>query len=212
MTAHPASVLPSLVAAQTRPQGRNNSECLTHWCRDALAGRVTELCGDGATAVLTLACTLVLDVQQRGEPVAWITTSDSIFFLPDVVESGIDCAALVVVRVPDSPSISRAAAMLVHSGAFGLVVLDLGTHAQVSLPLQARLVRLAQQHDTVVVCLTEKREQCSSLGSLVSCRVVARRHATAPDLFACTLKVLKDKRHEPGWKYVEERCAPLGLR
>ncbi|HEY4055560.1 MAG TPA: hypothetical protein VGM39_03090 [Kofleriaceae bacterium] len=61
-----------------------------------------------------------------------------------------------------------------------------------------RLVGLAQAHDVVVVCVTEKSSDAASLGSLISLRVEAER---MPLLGGCEVKVraLKDKHRGPGW-------------
>ncbi len=127
------------------------------WNYDALTGRLTELSALGASVLLTLAFAIVHAAQHQGEPAAWITRSTSLFFPPDAVASGIDLEALVVVRVPDGHAAARAAEMLARSGAFGLLVLDLQRGASIPLPLQARLLGLAQRYDTAVLCLTEKR-------------------------------------------------------
>ena len=42
------------------------------WRLSSLYGRVGELSGSRATAVLTLAMRLVLEAQRQGEPVAWL--------------------------------------------------------------------------------------------------------------------------------------------
>src|ERR1043166_7972502 len=140
-----------------------------------LAGRLTELSGVGATAALTLAFAVVQAIQQRGEPVAWVLSGEQLFYPPDVQDSGVDCEALVVIRVPDASGIARAAELLARSGAFGLVVLDLGMHAQIPTALQARLLQAAQHHDMIVLCLTATPPALPSLGSLVSLRLEARR-------------------------------------
>ncbi len=81
-----------------------------------------------------------------------------------------DLAALVVVRTGDARTAGRAADVLLRSGAFGLVVLDLGTNTALPTPLQGRLVQLALKHDAAVLCLTDKEPDTASLGSLVSLR------------------------------------------
>src|SRR5215475_5271158 len=111
-----------------------------------LASRLTELSGVGAAAVLTLAFTVVREIQQRGEPVAWVMSGESLFYPPDASDSGVDCEAVVVVCVPDALSIARAAEILARSGAFGLVVLDFGVQAQIPTPMQARLLHAARWH------------------------------------------------------------------
>ena len=99
------------------------------WSHSLLTGRLAELSSWGTGASLTLAFELVLQAQHGGEPVAWITTSPSTFFPPDVAHGGVDLDALPVVRVPDGQAAARAADKLVRSGAFGLVILDLGANA-----------------------------------------------------------------------------------
>src|SRR5499426_3815064 len=144
------------------------------WSLPQVAGRFAEISGSNATAALTLTCGLVLDAQKRGEPVGWATSTESSFYPPDAAELGIDLAALVVVRVATPDAIARAGEKLIRSGGFGLVVLDLGI-ADISMPLQSRLTGLAHHHHAALVCITEKRDKVSSLGSLVSLRVHAER-------------------------------------
>jgi recombination protein RecA len=164
----------------------------------------------GATATLTVAFGLVLEAQRQGEPVAWVTPWESSFYPPDAAEGGVDLNALVVVRVPDARDVARAADRLVRSGAFGLVVLDVGA-ARIPTPLQARLAGLAQKHRVALVCLTDKASEAPSLGSLVSLRVHARRKRIAEDRFACELIVLKDKRRGTTWAHEEICRGPAGL-
>jgi len=58
-------------------------------------------------------------------------SGESLFYPPDASDSGVDCEAVVVVHVPDTISIARAAEILARSGAFGLIILDLGVQAQI---------------------------------------------------------------------------------
>ena len=168
-----------------------------------------EISGSGATATLTLAFGLVLEGQQHGELVGWATSAASSFYPPDTAQEGVDLDALVVVRVPDAKAIPRAGEKLLRSGAFGLVVLDLGA-ADIPMPLQARLAALSLQHHTALLCLTEKEGREPSLGSLVSLRVDAERRASE-SRFACELRVLKDKRRGPTWTETEVCLGPAGL-
>lgn len=181
------------------------------WTLAAVAGRFVELSGSAATAPLTLAFRLVLDAQQQGEPVAWITPREACFYPPDAAEGGVDLEALVVVRVPEGRAAARAADRLLRSGAFGLVVLDLGAAAELPIPLQARLAGLAHHHHTALVALTARRKDSPSLGSLISLRVFAERKRIAENRFVCELTVLKDKRRGPTWTYQEVCRGPAGL-
>ncbi|MET0391371.1 MAG: recombinase A [Polyangiales bacterium] len=189
------------------------------FCLAELAGRLVELSGDGAAAVLTAATKLVLDAQAALEPAAWIGTDESSFYPPDVAESGVDLSALLVVRVPAarltrarSATLAVAAERLVRSGAFGLVVLDLGRESALSQPLQSRLLGLAQHHQTAVLCLTEKPEETPSIGSLISVRVHVGRAWLGCERFECELRVRKDKRRGPVWSEREVCRGPMGLR
>ena len=96
------------------------------WGLDALRGRLVELSARGATAVLTAAIELVIEAQQAAEPVAWVTLGNATFYPPDAADSGVDLAALAVVRVQGATAAARSAERLLRSGGFGLVVLDFG--------------------------------------------------------------------------------------
>src|SRR5438094_6214384 len=109
------------------------------WNLSQIAGRFVEVSGSKATATLTLTMGLVLDAQQRGEPVGWATSTESFFYPPDAAQLGIDLESLTIVRLPRPDAIPSAGEKLVRSGGFGLVVLDLGV-ADIPMPLQSRLV------------------------------------------------------------------------
>lgn len=182
----------------------------TPWTLTGVVGRLVEISGSGATAALTLAFGLVWEGQQQGELVGWVTSTESSFYPPDTAQEGVDLDALVVVRVPDPKAIPRAGEKLLRSGAFGLVVLDLGS-ADIPMPLQARLAALSLQHHTALLCLTEKESREPSLGSLISLRVYAERKQNSAGQFACELSVLKDKRRGPTWAETEVCRGPAGL-
>ncbi|MBW2270465.1 MAG: recombinase A [Deltaproteobacteria bacterium] len=183
----------------------------TRWALDAVAGTLTEVSAAGASASLTLAFALVLDAQRRGEPVAWFTVLAHSFFPPDAAENGADLEALVVVRLRDARRLARAAEQLARSGAFGLLLLDLGT-TRIPAALLMRLAGLAQKHGTAIVFLTHKDADAPSLGSLISLRGEVRRKRCAEGRFTCELHALKDKRRGPGWRHSEVFHGPTGLR
>jgi len=197
------------------------------WGLAAMRGRLVELSARGATATLTTAAELVLEAQRAAEPVAWVVpwsldTRTATFYPPDVAETGIDLAALVVVRAPSTIAAARAAERLLRSGAFGLVVLDfasvdLEANRAQRLPDQVlgRLVSLAQSHDAAVICLTEKTSEAGSLGSLVSMRAEAMRlrqpGSSSEAGFEVTIRALKDKRRGPGWSKRLKARGPAGM-
>jgi recombination protein RecA len=180
------------------------------WNLAAIAGRFIEISASAGAASLTLAFGLVREAQKQREPVGWVTSTGSFFYPPDAAHGGVDLAALAVVRVLHAACIPRAGEKLLRSGGFGLVVLDLGT-ADISMPLQSRLIGLAQHHHAALVCLTEKESKTFSLGSLVSLRAHAERQRSSDNRFACRLRVLKDKRRGPTWSHEELCRGPAGL-
>jgi recombination protein RecA len=192
---------------------RGTEDAPEPWGLAALRGRLVELSGQGARATLTEAMGLILEAQLAGEPAVWIQSpAHGGFYPPDAAESGIDLAALVVVRVPNAAASARVAERLLRSGAFGLVVIDLGLggEADLSMAQQGRLVTLAQAHDAAVVCLTEKSAETASLGSLVSLRAEAVRTGQG-ELQQIEVRVLKDKRRGPGWSRTTKVRGPAGM-
>ena len=182
------------------------------WTCAALGGCLAELSGTGAAPVLTLALSLVRQVQQQGEPVAWITSTDSTFFPPDAADSGVDLSTLPVIRLTEVRHRVRAADHLAGSGAFGLLVIDLGECVDLPLASQTRLADQALSHSTLILCLTTKTDRQPSLGSLVAIRGQARRINHGNDRFVCRVQALKDKRHGPGWTDEELFRGPDGVR
>jgi recombination protein RecA len=181
------------------------------WCRSELSGRLVEISGRGCVSPLSAAAGLILEAQAGGEPCAWVTLPGSTFFPPDLQRFGVDLDALPVVFVPTAQGAARAAARLLRSGAFGLLVLDLGEGADVSIALQGRLTGLALKHDAAVVLLTQKPPGAPSVGSMVSLRAEPRRGKQDGAGYRVTLAVLKDKRHGPGWTHEEVMHGPDGL-
>jgi len=181
------------------------------WSWAELTGRLCELSAGADGALLSAAMSVVLDAQLNGDPVAWVSATAATFYPPDALACGVDLAALVVVRTGNARAAGRAADVLLRSGAYGLVVLDLGTSAALPTPLQGRLVQLASKHDAAVLCLTDKPPEVASLGSLVSLRGQAQRRRDPGKGFLCCIGALKDKRRGPGWSAEEARRGPDGL-
>ncbi|HPH68990.1 MAG TPA: recombinase A, partial [Kofleriaceae bacterium] len=73
-------------------------------------------------------------------------------------------------------------------------------------------ITLAQQHDSAVVCLTEKTTDAASLGSLISLRAEAQRLRTAgASDYLASIRVIKDKRRGPGFEASDAVMAPAGM-
>lgn len=202
-----AAVSPAL-APVPPPQARPG----TDWRLKTVSGRLVEISGAPDGAALSLLFRLVLEAQRAGEPVAWVGRDDSSFHPPDVADAGVDLAALPVVWAGDALTAGRAADLLVRSGAFGLVVIDLGAKLDLPVAVLTRLAALAQKHDTAVACLTDKPSDRPSLSPLVSLRAHARRVTREHERFRCEAHAVKDKRAGPGWRHAEVCRGPDGLR
>jgi len=197
----------SRLGIQQGPAGTPTSR---EWTLDSLAGRFAELSGAAAGAVLTAAIALVHEAQLRGEPSAWIAVGPSTFYPPDVAASGVDLSALPVVRSDNVASALRAADHLLRSGGFAVVVLDLGASYTIRIAAQSRLAGLARTHRTVLLCLTRKKAQSPSIGSLVSIRGEVAVEKTGFDRFVWSIHVTKDKRRGPGWQHRADCRGPEG--
>jgi recombination protein RecA len=181
------------------------------WTLAALSGRLVEISASPAGAPLTLAFRLVLDAQKRGEPAAWVGRKDEPFYPPDAADGGIDLAALPVVWTKDPIGAAKAADLLVRSGAFGLVVVDLGIDARLPAHAGSRLAVLAKQHRAAVVCLTDKDPARPSLGPLVSLRAHTAVRTREGGRFRCEAQAIRDKRHGRTWAIAEVCRGPDGL-
>jgi recA bacterial DNA recombination protein len=138
------------------------------------AGQLLELSGRTA-GKLSAAARLIARAQTEGEPVAWVGLREADgFYPPDFARAGVELAALVVARLAGAGShdLVRAAEVLLRSGAFGLVVIDLtGGVPKGELSWQARLSGLARRHAARVVFLTSSNSDAPSLGPLIGLRV-----------------------------------------
>lgn len=203
--------LATLISRLGIQRGEQPSPTAGRWGLDLLCGRIVELSSDGQCASMSAAVPLVLEAQRRGEPAAWVAVGRSTFYPPDLAQSGIDLACLPLVRVPDSRAAVRTADKLLRSGAFAVLVVDLGRDHHIRVPVQSRLAGLAKKHRAVLLCLTRKKRDDPSIGSLVSLRGVTRIKKTGFDRFTWVVHIIKDKRRGPGWAHEETCRGPEGL-
>lgn len=142
-------------------------------------GKLVELSGNGAVARTTAAVSLLCSVQRTGETAAWIQPRHGTLFPPDLHHSGVDLDALAVIHVPKengTAGLCRAAELLLRSGAFGLVILDLDAMPPPrGTAWQGRLLGLARQHHTRVVMITDTPANKDSLGPLITLRIEPQR-------------------------------------
>lgn len=225
MTSVPLEIEGVVKASQLDRQKHRGRESGA-WTRQELAGRLCEVSGRGASASLTLVFELIRDSQREGEPAAWVSCAaeGASFYPPDASRTGVDLAALPVVRAEGVGQAGRAADRLVRSGGFGLVVLDLavsaargsrgggGGRGELARPLQKRLLSHAEQQEVAVVLVTDKLAEQPSEGALVSFRGQTHRRREGRGRFRCRLEVLADNRMGPGWSRETICEGPAGLR
>lgn len=192
-----------------RPQERADERA--EWGLAEVSGRLVELSAGRQGAALTAAMGLVWQAQKTGEPTAWVLSEASTFYPPDAARSGVDLDTLAVVRADGGKRAARAADRLARSGAFGLVVIDLGEDRPPD-GLMRRLQKWAERHEMAIVCLSDREPTAGVLSPLVSLRAVATCERVGEDRFACNLEAVRDKERGPGWRHEEVCCGPPGLR
>lgn len=193
---------------------------------ESLAGGIAEISGPAPAAGCTAAARLIGQAQGRGEPAAWIAAGDSFFFAPDLQETGTDLDALPLVRVSGPLAGARAAEHLLRSGAFGLIILDLGRHGGsfsgspgrsssastiLPIPVQVRLAALCRHHHAALLLLARAPAGAPPVASFASLRAEGRVYKTAFDRFACRLQIVKDKRGGTAWSVEEIFRGPDGM-
>lgn len=184
-----------------------------------LQGQLIELSEEFPLGALTFSGELILAAQRAGEPVVWISARPSIFFPPDFAENGIDVSSLAVVSTAGEREALWACDLLVRSGAFGLVVVDMEKGGRLTDAAMARLIHLARRRETAVLFLTVKRGGFASLSSMVTLRGVVHRRGSSPGAnprlsappLCCEITTVKDKRHAPGAKLTRSYDGPPGV-
>ncbi|MFI5309578.1 MAG: recombinase A [Polyangiales bacterium] len=181
-------------------------------------GRLIEIASEAAGAQMTTAVACLRHAQARGEPSAWVQRAGGSLFPPDLAENGIDLGALLIVNVPASAGAfgaPKAVELLLRSGGFGMVVLDLaGIALPNDLAWQGRLLGLAREHESALLLLSDARANgraAGSLGPLVSLCLAPRRRRVERGLFAIEPHVRKDKSGLLCGLAEERRRGPRGL-
>ncbi len=217
--------MPTLASAALRlfPSATSPAPTPSHEPGPSLAeltvpGRLVELSAPlhGPGARTSTASSLVRHAQCEGETTAWVQPVGGPLYPPDLHTAGVDLDALVVVHVPlaeGSAARGKAAELLLRSGAFGLVVVDLGQLSSGSRTAwQGRLLGLARQHESRVLLLTDKPSHADSLGPLVGLRVEPRRQRHGDGSFCVEHQVLKNKSGAPVVPASARFIGPPGLR
>jgi hypothetical protein len=145
-------------------------------------GSVLEFAGDRSSGCTSLAVLAVLQAQRRGETVAWLQPQNGSLFPPDLAANGVDLAALAIVQPPvaarteggdgktsrrrgrserrerGSYELPRAAELLLRSGGFDLLVLDLRPVPPPRGPWLHRLQALVRLHRSRLLLLAERAQ------------------------------------------------------
>jgi recombination protein RecA len=182
-------------------------------CEQIPAGRITELSSARAQGRFTAAVSIVMRAQAEGEPIVWIQPKGGSLFPPDLHEAGVDLGGLTVVHIPPAAGARgrvRAAELVLRSGAFGAVVVDLTDGLPRSSAWSGRLHGLAHQHACRVVVLTSTDESRGSAGPLVGVRLQPTRDRRGPGRFAVSARVLRDKSGLGVTPMEEVRRGPWG--
>jgi recombination protein RecA len=189
-------------------------------------GKLIEIARTADGAQMTLAVACVRQAQLQGEPVAWVQRAGGALFPPDLADSGIDLDALLVVHAPAvEHNLAKAAELLLRSGAFGMVVIDLtasgdsaaspqSSRDPLELAVQSRLLGLAREHRSHVLLLSERGaagNRGGSLGPLISLCIEPKRTRVARGEFALAPRARKDKSGLLCALASETRRGPWGL-
>ena len=176
-----------------------------------LSGKLVELSGE---LQLTRASEWIHEAQAVGHLCAWLST-DALFYPPDLERNHIHLQSLITVQLRKRNDLFHACERLLRSGAFKLLIIDLGECRNLSLSTQSRLAALAKKNGSIVVFLTNKRKIQQSLGAFISMHLFSERHlikdTTSTIRHRTRLIANKIKGARAGWKVEESYRAPLGL-
>lgn len=200
-----------LARASLRRGSLRGGKMAPRWSFEALCGRWVELSGHGC-ATLSAVAQLLVQAQQQGAPIAWVRLPQQSFYPPDLAAWGLSLSCMPVVCASDTRAVGRACEHLLRSGAFAVVVMDLvggaahRARAHLPMPLQGRLLRLAQRRKVLLLSLTRSHRDQPSLGTMVSLRAEVQGRFVSTSLpriqdYLYQITVLKDKIHGPGWSF-----------
>jgi hypothetical protein len=177
-------------------------------------GRLIEIAGGPASAQMSTAVACLRKAQAEGETAAWVQRAGGSLFPPDLAQNGIDLDALLIVNVPlraGAYAPAKAAEVLLRSGGFGMVVLDLCDGSLAHDPSwQGRLLGLAREHASWLLLLSADAKR-GSLGPLVSLCIAPERKRSGRGCFTIESHVRKDKSGLLCALASETRRGPAGL-
>ncbi|HBU49597.1 MAG TPA: hypothetical protein DEB46_14930 [Myxococcales bacterium] len=168
------------------------------WSFERTHGQVIELSGQGAFAPLSSGFWILRQLQEAGEPVAWVGRASKRPFVPDLLPWHLDLEAIAFIFPSRQEQMGRAADVLLASGAFGGVVLDLDRQS-LPLPLLTRLAARCARHESCLVLLSEKSDESPSMGVGISWRSGVQRQRIGPNAFVLRWQGLKDRQGGAQW-------------
>ncbi len=193
-----------MAKVQLQPLSRLPQPFLTkepQWTLEEMKGRLIEISEPYPIAALSFAFSLVQEVQTVGFNAAWIGTSNSVFYPPDVEKNGIDLRNFPVLRMANTADMARAAVTLLRSSAFQLILLDLGQNHSLPSGHLTQLNGLTRKHDACVLFLTTKQIANQSVGPLVSLHARVSRERIEDGKFLCQINIHRDKRRGKKWTW-----------
>ena len=162
-------------------------------------GRVVELAGQRSTGRTGLACAIAAHATRQGEIVGWIDPADALD--PDTLTTtGIASTRVLWIRPRSEHDAPRAAELVLTTGGFGLVVLDLAEAATHPVPWP-RLAHAAEHTRTTLLVLSRQRHAGAhaALGLEVGIRRAYWSHSQShPTLFDGIAVALTVARHRYG--------------
>jgi len=179
------------------------------WAFASLVGILAEISEEAPSGALSFVAEVIAEAQRRGEPVAWVAGSDSIFFPPDLSRRGVDLAALAVIRAGGQDDSLVATEWLARSAALGLVIVDCEGSWNVNDAALGRIQKLAERGQCAVVFLTRKLASDPSLGSRIALRGCISRCGADP--FLIELRTAKDKRSNSSSPQRRQYHGPPGM-
>jgi hypothetical protein len=179
------------------------------WKLENLTGILAEVSEETACGAVSFVTEIVLEAQDRNEPVAWVAGVSSIWYPPDLSDRGVDLSAVAVIRASGEEESLTAAEWLVRSGALGLVIVDADGEWKASDASLGRIQKLAERSQCAVVFLTRKRPHEPSLGSRISLRGCIGRDGLQP--FHISITTVKDKRSNSSSRQNRQYDGPSGM-
>ncbi len=131
---------------------------------------------------------------------AWVGCSSLRPFVPDLLPWQLDLDAMAFLFPPRREQLGRAADVLLASGAFGGVLLDLGRQG-LPLPLLTRLAARCARHESCLIVLSEKPDDSPSVGVGISWRSGVHRERIGPNVFVLRWQGLKDRQGPARWAW-----------